>query len=61
MTELEQTYTILETKLKEALNEQTDLQTIDINDVMRESIEIKHLSDLLNDGVDDEPSTYSNS
>jgi len=57
----EQTYTILETKLKESLDEQTDLQSVDINDIMKQSLVIKELSDALNNIVDDDPSVYSDS
>lgn len=57
----EQTYTILETKLKESLDEQIDLQSIDIDDIMKQSLAIKELSDVLNDSIDDDPSIYSNS
>ncbi|MGY5148628.1 MAG: hypothetical protein ACW9W3_01025 [Candidatus Nitrosopumilus sp. bin_68KS] len=61
MTESEQTYTILKTKLQESLDEQIDLQTIDINDVLKQSLVIRELSDVLNDTVDDEFSIFSNS
>ena len=57
----EQTYTVLETKLKESLDEQIDLQSIDIDDIMKQSLAIKELSDVLNDSIDDDPSIYSNS
>lgn len=57
----EQTYTILETKLKESLDEQTDLQSVDINDIMKQSLVIKELSDALNNIVDDDLSVYSDS
>ena len=57
----EQTYTILETKLRESLDEQTDLQSVDIDDIMKQSLVIKKLSDALNDIVDDSPLFYSDS
>lgn len=61
MSTVEQTYTILETKLKESVDEQVDLQSLNINDVMEQSQIIRELSDMLNEGIDDEPLTYSNS
>lgn len=57
----EQTYTILETKLKESLDEQIDIQSVDIDDIMKQSLMIKELSEALNDIVDDDPLVYSNS
>jgi len=57
----EQTYTILETKIQESLDEQIDLQSVDINDIMKQSLMIKELIDVLNDTVDDDPLVYSNS
>jgi hypothetical protein len=57
----EQTYTILETKLKESLDEQIDIQSVDIDDIMKQSLMIKELSEALNDIVDDDPLVYSDS
>jgi len=57
----EQTYTILETKLKESLDEQIDIQSVDIDDIMKQSLIIKELSEALNDTVDDDPLVYSDS
>ena len=57
----EQTYTVLETKMKESLDEQIDLQSVDLDDIMKQSLIIRELSDVLNDTVDNDPLDYTNS
>ena len=55
------TYTVLKTKLKESLDEQIYLQPIIIDAIMKESLEIKKLTDALENYMDDEYLIYSNS
>ena len=61
MTASEQTFTILKTRIKESLSEQINLQSMDIDEVLEQSSDIKELAEALNDTVDNELLTYSNS
>ena len=61
MTASEQTFTILKTRIKKSLSEQINLQSMDIDEVLEQSSDIKELAEALNDTVDNELLTYSNS
>lgn len=54
-------YVILEASLKDSIAEQEKLQSIEINEIIAQSKEIKKLSDLINESLDEKHLTYSSS